>query len=115
MLASDLQALSSFLKSKFNYDTGPYQDYQFETPARRYLFRGDYNLNSTNKVSFRYNQLDSNTDVLLSNSSSLGFGHPPVQHDGPELRVVELPDQGETSSRSSASGTGPSAATWPTP
>ena len=74
VLASDLQALSSFMKSKFNYETGPYQDYQFETPARRYLFRADYNLNSTNKVSFRYNQLDSNTDVLLSNSSSLGWG-----------------------------------------
>jgi hypothetical protein len=74
VLASDLDALSSFMKSKFNYETGPYQDYQFETPARRYLFRGDYNLNSTNKVSFRYNQLDSNTDVLLSNSSSLGWG-----------------------------------------
>ena len=74
VLASDLNALSAFMKSKFNYDTGPYQDYQFETPARRYLFRADYNLNSTNKVSFRYNQLDSNTDVLLSNSSSLGWG-----------------------------------------
>jgi len=74
VLASDLQALSAFMKSKFDYDTGPYEDYQFETPARRYLFRSDYNLNSTNKVSFRYNQLDSNTDVLLSNSSSLGFG-----------------------------------------
>ncbi len=74
VLASDLQALSAFMKSKFDYDTGPYEDYQFETPARRYLFRADYNLNSTNKVSFRYNQLDSNTDVLLSNSSSLGWG-----------------------------------------
>ena len=74
VLASDLQALSSYMKSKFNYDTGPYQDYPFETPARRYLFRGDYNINSTNKVSVRYNQLDSDTDVLLSNSSSLGFG-----------------------------------------
>jgi hypothetical protein len=75
VLASDLDALSAFMKSKFNYDTGPYQDYPFQTPARRYLFRGDYNLNSTNKVSVRYNQLDSDTDVLLSNSSSLGFGN----------------------------------------
>jgi hypothetical protein len=75
VLASDLQALSSFLKSKFNYDTGGYEDYPFETPARRYLIRGDYNLNSTNKISVRYNQLDSNTDQLVSNSSSLGFGN----------------------------------------
>jgi hypothetical protein len=74
VLASDLQALSAYMKSKFNYDTGPYEGYQFETPARRYLFRGDYNVNSTNKVSFRYNQLDSNTDVLMSTSSSLGWG-----------------------------------------
>ncbi|MFO7693464.1 MAG: carboxypeptidase regulatory-like domain-containing protein [Vicinamibacterales bacterium] len=75
VLASDLQALSSYMKANFGYETGPYEGYQFETPARRYLFRGDYNLNSTNKISFRYNQLDSNTDVLMSNSSSLGFGN----------------------------------------
>ena len=75
VLASDLQALSAYMKSKFGYETGPYEGYQFETPARRYLIRGDYNLNQTNKVSVRYNQLDSNTDVLLSNSSSLGFGN----------------------------------------
>jgi hypothetical protein len=74
VLASDLDTLSAYMKKNFNYETGPYQGYQFETPARRYLFRGDYNLNSTNKVSVRYNQLDSNTDVLLSNSSSLGWG-----------------------------------------
>ncbi len=75
VLASDLQALSAYMKSKFGYETGPYEGYQFETPARRYLVRGDYNLNQTNKISVRYNQLDSNTDVLLSNSSSLGFGN----------------------------------------
>ncbi len=72
--ASDLDALSSFLSTNFNYETGPYQDYDFETPARRYLFKVDYNLNDRNKITLRYNQLDSDTDVLLSNSSSLGFG-----------------------------------------
>jgi outer membrane receptor protein involved in Fe transport len=72
--ASDLDALSSFLSSKFSYDTGPYQNYDFETPAKRYLAKLTYNLNDRNKISVRYNQLDSITDVLLSNSSSLGFG-----------------------------------------
>jgi hypothetical protein len=33
VLASDLDTLSSYLKSNFGYDTGPYQDYGFETPA----------------------------------------------------------------------------------
>jgi hypothetical protein len=73
--ASDLDALSSFLASRFNYETGPYQDYQHFIPGRRLLGKFDYNISNRNKLSFRYNQLDSETDVLVSNSSSLGFGN----------------------------------------
>ena len=74
VLASDLDTLSSYLSSNFKYDTGPYQDYPFETPSKRYLAKLDYNLNDRNKVSFRYLQLDSEAPTLLSNSSSLGRG-----------------------------------------
>src|SRR3989339_227874 len=74
VLASDLDALSTYLKSNFGYDTGPYQGYDHETPATRALLRLDYNLNDNNKLSLRYTHLDSQTDVLLSNSSSLGVG-----------------------------------------
>ena len=74
VLATDLDNLSSFLKSKFNYDTGLYQGYEFETPAKRILAKVDYNIGDANKLSVRYNDLNSKTDVLLSNSSSLGFG-----------------------------------------
>ena len=72
--ASDLDGLSAYLKSNFGYDTGPYQDYPFETPAKRYLAKLDFNLNTKNKVSVRYLQLDSQTPVLASTSSSLGAG-----------------------------------------
>ena len=72
--ASDLDALSAFLQQRFNYDTGPYQDYAHLTPGRRLLGKFDFNINTRNKLSFRYNQLDSDTDVGVSNSSSLGFG-----------------------------------------
>ena len=75
VLASDLDALSSFLKTNFKYDTGPYQDYDSETPSTRYLAKIDYNLNDKNKLSFRFSRLDSVTDVLVSNSSSAGFGN----------------------------------------
>jgi hypothetical protein len=75
VLASDLDALSTFLQSRYGYETGPYQGYQHETPATRFLARVDYNLNDKNKLSLRYNYLDSFTDVLASNSSSLGFGN----------------------------------------
>jgi hypothetical protein len=74
VLASDLTALSSFLQSRFSYETGGFQGYDFETPARRYLAKVDLNINPRNKLTLRYNHLDSDTDVLLSNSSSLGFG-----------------------------------------
>ncbi|CAN5776611.1 carboxypeptidase regulatory-like domain-containing protein [soil metagenome] len=71
---SDLQNLSNFLRTNFDYETGPWQGYNSETPATRFLTKLDYNVNERNKLSLRYNHLDSFTDVLASNSSSLGFG-----------------------------------------
>jgi len=75
VLSSDMDALSSFLSSKFGYNTGPYQGYNSEIPSTRFLAKFDYNIDDQNKVSLRYTQLNSKTDVLLSNSSSLGYGN----------------------------------------
>lgn len=75
VLNSDLDAVSQFMRANFGYETGGYQGYDFEVPARRYLIKGDYNLNAGNKITFRYLQLDSSSDILMSNSSSLGFGN----------------------------------------
>ena len=74
VLQSDLDQLSAFLATNFGYETGPYQGYDFETPATRYLARVDYNVAADHKLSLRYSQLDSYTDQLVSTSSSLGFG-----------------------------------------
>jgi hypothetical protein len=74
VLASDLDTLSSFLSSKYQYTTGPYQGISKATPAKPFLVKSDYNVGSNNKVMFRYNQLLSSTDVNLSSSSGLGFG-----------------------------------------
>ncbi|MGH7451341.1 MAG: hypothetical protein ACRENG_08370 [bacterium] len=70
---SDLTTLSNFLKTNFGYETGPYQGYDHEIPAKRFIAKLDYNLNNRNRLSLRYNHLDSDTDVLVSNSNSLGF------------------------------------------
>src|SRR6185503_11659485 len=70
VLASDLTALSQFLKTNFDYDTGGFNDLPGETPAKRFLLRSDYNLSNANKVSFRYNHLNSSTDKGMSNSTS---------------------------------------------
>ena len=69
---SDLDALSTYLKTNFNYDTGPYQGYNNETPVHRFLGKLDFNLNDQNKLVFRYNRLISSADILESNSNSLG-------------------------------------------
>ncbi|MER3525056.1 MAG: TonB-dependent receptor [Ignavibacteria bacterium] len=74
VLASDLDRLSSFLKTNFGYETGPYEGYDFKTPARRFIGKLNFNLDENNKFILRYNHLDSETDVLVSNSSSLGAG-----------------------------------------
>ena len=74
VLASDLDALSTYLGSKFQYNPGSYAGYDFSTPGKRYLAKLDFNVDQNNKLVLRYNRLDSETDVLLSNSSSLGNG-----------------------------------------
>lgn len=75
VLESDLNQLSQFLQQRFNYTTGPYQGYDNETTADKLLVKFDYNLNEKHKISLRYNHLNSETDILTSNSSSLGFGN----------------------------------------
>jgi hypothetical protein len=74
VLASDLNTLSAYLKQNFSYDTGGYENLPAETPAKRYLLRTDLNLNNSNKISFRYSQLDSSDGKLVSGSTSAGLG-----------------------------------------
>lgn len=76
VLASDLSTLSSYLSTNFKYDTGPFENIPKTTPGTPWMVKGDYNLNSTNKITFRYNQLSSSTDVNQSGSSSLGTSRP---------------------------------------
>jgi len=75
VLASDLDALSSYLQTNFNYATGPYEGYDFKIPSTRFLARLDFNLNEHNKINVRYNLLNSESDQLVSNSGSLGRGN----------------------------------------
>ncbi len=86
VLQSDLDGLSSFLQQNFGYETGPYQGYDSETPSRRFLGKLDFNLNENNKFSVRYSELESSTDVLASNSSSLGFGNRRTRTDALNFR-----------------------------
>ncbi|WP_162053748.1 TonB-dependent receptor [Pontibacter pamirensis] len=74
VLESDLDNLSTFLRDRFGYETGPYQGYDNQTRSNKFLAKLDYNINNNHRASIRYNMLDSERDALTSNSSSLGFG-----------------------------------------
>lgn len=67
---SDLETLSSFLKSKFNYDPGAYQGYPFVTKSDKAVARIDWNISDKHKLSIRGNLLLSKRDVGVSSSNT---------------------------------------------
>ncbi|HYE85800.1 MAG TPA: carboxypeptidase regulatory-like domain-containing protein, partial [Vicinamibacterales bacterium] len=81
VLASDLAALSSFLKTNFNYDTGSFDPPTDNTPQKRGMIRSDLNINAKHKFSFNYLQLNSSSDNILSGSTSAGLGRRQVNTD----------------------------------
>jgi hypothetical protein len=72
---AQMQGLSNFLQEKFNYTTGPWENYDSKSTSRKFLIKLDWNINDNNKFSIRYVHHDSQSDVLTSNSNSLGFGN----------------------------------------
>ncbi|MBC5862133.1 carboxypeptidase regulatory-like domain-containing protein [Flavobacterium sp. K77] len=70
-----MQALSTFLQEKFNYTTGPWENYDAERISKKFLAKIDWNIDDNNKFSVRYVHHDSSSDELTSNSNSLGFGN----------------------------------------
>ncbi|MEZ4963969.1 MAG: carboxypeptidase regulatory-like domain-containing protein [Saprospiraceae bacterium] len=70
----DLLDVSKFLSDNFGYATGPFENYDNETTSDKFLVRLDYNLNDRNKLTLRYTHHNSESDQLISNSSSLGRG-----------------------------------------
>ncbi|MFN7262117.1 MAG: carboxypeptidase regulatory-like domain-containing protein [Cyclobacteriaceae bacterium] len=70
VLASDLDALSSYLINNFGYNPGAYENYSLATRSDKALIRLDYNMSQKSKFSIRYNYLKSSRDVLTSNSGS---------------------------------------------
>ena len=81
VLASDLQNLSNFLKTSFNYDTGSFDPPTDLTPQKRGMIRTDFNINESHKFFFNYLQLNSSSGNILSGSTSAGIGRRTVNTD----------------------------------
>ena len=71
--SSTMDSLRQFLIDKYNYDPGVYDGYALQTYSNKLLGKIDYNINNSNKLSFRYNYLRSYRDVLASGSGAAGF------------------------------------------
>lgn len=68
--ATALDSLRDFLKTKYNYDAGAYENYALETRSDKVTARLDFNLNKNNTLNINYYYLKSARDVLASNSGA---------------------------------------------
>lgn len=68
--ATDLNDLSSFLKTNLGYDLGAIDNFNNELNSDKFLIRLDYNISDKHKLSVRYANHNSQSDVIISNSSS---------------------------------------------
>ncbi|MCK7529259.1 MAG: hypothetical protein MZV64_72750 [Ignavibacteriales bacterium] len=97
VLASDLNALSAFLKSKFNYDTGPLRGLPVRDARRgAYLIRADYNLNSTEQGQRSATTSSIRTPTSCCRTRRRSASAPAARNTtGLNFESVELPDHGE--------------------
>ncbi len=74
--ASDLQKFSSILKTKYGYETGPYENWGGDVDKNNKLLgKLDWNINTNNKLTVRYNYSESST---VSRPSSSGDATPSI-------------------------------------
>ncbi len=71
----DMVDLSTFLRDKYRYNTGAFENYDNEIKSDKFLVRLDYNMNTNNVLTVRYAHHNSTSDQPVSNSNSLGFGN----------------------------------------
>jgi hypothetical protein len=86
VLESDLQQVSAILRSKFNYETGPYQQYTLDQKNYKWLIKADWNINSKHRLSFTYNGLDAYKDKPAHPSA--------IGRRGPDFTTLQFQNSG---------------------
>lgn len=75
--AEDLDALATFLKTKYGYDAGAYENYTYDTYSDKVTFRLDFNINPRHTFNINYYYLKSYRNVPPSNSGAPSGGRQP--------------------------------------
>lgn len=86
--ASDLDAISSALNSRFGYETGGYEGYIHDTDNQKGLFKLDWNIAPGKTLTATYNFLDASRD-LNANRFALG-------RRGPDQQTLQFVNSGYT-------------------
>ena len=68
--ATELDDISTYLRTKYGYETGPYQGYSFTAPRTKILGRLDWNISSRHHFNIRYSQVESKQTNFPSTSRS---------------------------------------------
>jgi hypothetical protein len=74
--AGFLDTVSNYLRSKYNYETGPYQGYDNVSDNTRFVARIDWNIANNHRFNIRYSQVESKSPSFASTSRSplAGYG-----------------------------------------
>ena len=86
VLESDLQAVSNILRTRFNYETGPYQGFTHDQTNYKWLGKLDWNINTVHKLSFTYNGLDAKKDKPAHPSA--------IRRRGPDYVTLQFRNSG---------------------
>lgn len=86
VLASDLQAVRAALKSRFQYETGEFENFKHKTNNEKGIIRFDWNVNEKHSVSASYNFL---------NAFKEKPAHPAaIFRRGPDLTTLQFRNSG---------------------
>lgn len=88
VLEADLMAVSQILKTRFGYETGPYQGFIHEQKNYKWLFKTDWNISNKHSLSFTYNGLDAKKDKPAHPST--------IGRRGPDFTTLQFRNAGYT-------------------
>ncbi len=86
VLESDLVAVSQILADRFQYQTGPYQDFIYKQKSYKWLAKLDWVINTNHSLSFTYNGLDASKEKPA---------HPnAIRRRGPDYQTLQFKNSG---------------------